>query len=314
MRALKPTNKTRVLIICLLLISLAILSFVGHMDKAIELTGLNTLQFKALGYLESSFDKSFNTFLTLSTLKVGLDIIEGSTIDVGILGSGTSVEVGDIVQSAYDQVDFAWKVTFIGGISILILQILIRIAIVLDSILLGITLLIGVLWLFAKYILNSKQKYTLFLKKSFGCGLLFSLFMYILLPAAILTSSLLTTALTADYRLDAEQEFEYAYSRVQGVSDMSSISSISSIPSKVTDFLKDALQMLEDLAKSVFFFIAALILDCIIFPLGILWLSWKFTKLVFSRYFGIRIDKRYEDQLVLRLKEYLENPRHKQED
>ena len=68
-----------------------------HLQKpSLEITNLNLKRQSA-------------SFLLVSTLKSSLSIIEGS--DVGV---GFRLEVGDIVQSTYDLVDFTWKILLYG--------------------------------------------------------------------------------------------------------------------------------------------------------------------------------------------------------
>ena len=68
---------------------------------------------------ENSLEKQTATFLLISTLKSSLGIIEGS--DVGI---GFRLEIGDIVQSTYDLVDFTWKIILYGIIIVTFCKIL----------------------------------------------------------------------------------------------------------------------------------------------------------------------------------------------
>ena len=69
--------------------------------SVIKAPALNTTQF--------TLQRQSASFLLVSTLKSSLAMIEGS--DVGI---GFRLEVGDIVQSAYDLVDFTWKMLLYG--------------------------------------------------------------------------------------------------------------------------------------------------------------------------------------------------------
>ena len=56
-----------------------------------------------------TLERQSGSFLLVSTLKSSLAMIEGS--DIGI---GFRLEVGDIVQSTYDLVDFTWKILLYG--------------------------------------------------------------------------------------------------------------------------------------------------------------------------------------------------------
>jgi hypothetical protein len=66
-----------------------------------------------------SIEKQSASFLVISTLKSSLGIIEGS--DIGI---GFRLQVGDIVQSTYDIVDFTWKILLYGILLITFCKIL----------------------------------------------------------------------------------------------------------------------------------------------------------------------------------------------
>ncbi len=55
--------------------------------------------------LDDSLDRNLVTFISLSGIKSVLALIEGSSVGVGF-----DIEVGDIIQPAYDYVDFVWTV------------------------------------------------------------------------------------------------------------------------------------------------------------------------------------------------------------
>ena len=67
------------------------------------------LKSPALDTTKFTLERQSASFLLVSTLKSSLAMIEGS--DVGI---GFRFEVGDIVQSTYDLVDFTWKMLLYG--------------------------------------------------------------------------------------------------------------------------------------------------------------------------------------------------------
>ena len=63
----------------------------------------------AIDTTDFTLERQSASFLLVSTLKSSLAVIEGS--DIGI---GFRLEVGDIVQSTYDLVDFTWKILLYG--------------------------------------------------------------------------------------------------------------------------------------------------------------------------------------------------------
>jgi len=63
----------------------------------------------ALDITDFTLERQSASFLVVSTLKSSLAMIEGSDIGVGF-----RLEVGDIIQSTYDLVDFTWKILLYG--------------------------------------------------------------------------------------------------------------------------------------------------------------------------------------------------------
>ena len=63
----------------------------------------------SLDVTKFTLERQSKSFLLVSTLKSSLAMIEGS--DVGV---GFRFELGDIVQSTYDLVDFTWKILLYG--------------------------------------------------------------------------------------------------------------------------------------------------------------------------------------------------------
>ncbi|MFP6583169.1 MAG: hypothetical protein VCD00_11535 [Candidatus Hydrogenedentota bacterium] len=70
-----------------------------------RITGFDALTESSLALIDESMLDNQKTFLVFSAIKASLALIEGSTVGVGI-----EVQVGDLIQPAYDYVDFFWKV------------------------------------------------------------------------------------------------------------------------------------------------------------------------------------------------------------
>ncbi len=68
-----------------------------------EVTQFNALNTRAESLLNESIDRNLVTFVSLSAIKAVVGIVEGSTVGVGF-----ELEVGDLVQPAYDYLDFVW--------------------------------------------------------------------------------------------------------------------------------------------------------------------------------------------------------------
>ncbi|MBI5092781.1 MAG: hypothetical protein HZB26_10110 [Candidatus Hydrogenedentes bacterium] len=55
--------------------------------------------------LDDALSKNLKTFLIVSAVKSGMAVIEGARVGVGF-----DVEVGDVIQPAYDYINFIWEV------------------------------------------------------------------------------------------------------------------------------------------------------------------------------------------------------------
>jgi len=99
------------LLVSLLLVGFLITSATGQSERLFGIMGLDSLSGVNRAYLEASSVKSIGMFGVLSTIKVGLAIVEGSE-----LGVGFGLQVGDIVQAAYDYVDIAWRTVLAGTV------------------------------------------------------------------------------------------------------------------------------------------------------------------------------------------------------
>ncbi len=73
------------------------------------LTGYDLLNASAATSIDDALQKNAYVFLGVSSVKAGMAVIEGSSIGVGF-----DIQIGDLVQSVYDYVDYIWKVLLYG--------------------------------------------------------------------------------------------------------------------------------------------------------------------------------------------------------
>jgi len=92
-------------------------------DRVVQVVGIGQIVEANDQYLEGSFKKSGVAFLSLSAIKAAVAIIEGSTIGVSF-GVAADLQVGDSVQSIYDFVDMAWKITFFSSTILYVVRLL----------------------------------------------------------------------------------------------------------------------------------------------------------------------------------------------
>lgn len=67
-------------------------------------TGYDALNAHAMGLVDESLERDQATFLVITAIKAALAVIEGSEVGVGF-----ELEIGDVVQPAYDYVNFFWE-------------------------------------------------------------------------------------------------------------------------------------------------------------------------------------------------------------
>ena len=71
--------------------------------RVADLTFYTALNDHAIALLDETLERDMVTFLLITAVKASLAMIEGSNVGVGF-----ELQVGDIVQPAYDYVDFFW--------------------------------------------------------------------------------------------------------------------------------------------------------------------------------------------------------------
>jgi hypothetical protein len=86
---------------------------VGPFSGLSNLLYQRTLAERAVHNLDEALEKNLIVFATLSVIKGSVALVEGSSV-----GMGFAVEVGDLVQPAYDYIDFVWRL-FLYSILIL---------------------------------------------------------------------------------------------------------------------------------------------------------------------------------------------------
>jgi hypothetical protein len=92
----------------LLLITCGVLCF-AFTDEVAQYSGQEALSAEAESLVDDSLAKNQQAFLVLSGIKAALALVEGSSVGVGF-----SLEIGDVVQPAYDYVHFFWLVFLVG--------------------------------------------------------------------------------------------------------------------------------------------------------------------------------------------------------
>ena len=101
-RAVASSKRTR-LVSAIVLVALGLFCVFdsGHVA---DLTFYSAINERAVDLIDETLMRDQVTFLVITAIKTSLAVIEGSTVGVGF-----QLQVGDIVQPAYDYVDFFWR-------------------------------------------------------------------------------------------------------------------------------------------------------------------------------------------------------------
>jgi hypothetical protein len=86
-----------------------LLFLVAPLGRVSQFLGFDYFTFEAQKRLDASLEENLIVFATLSTIKAGLAIIEGSSVGV-TLGASIQVELGDLIQPAFDYLDVTWHI------------------------------------------------------------------------------------------------------------------------------------------------------------------------------------------------------------
>jgi hypothetical protein len=79
----------------------ALVAFPGPVAKY---TGYDALNRHAMDLVDETLEHDQETFLVMTAIKTSLAVITGSEVGIGF-----QLEIGDVVQPAYDYVDFFWR-------------------------------------------------------------------------------------------------------------------------------------------------------------------------------------------------------------
>lgn len=87
----------------LVLVPLGVLCILDS-ERVADETYYTAMNDHAIELIDETLDRDMVTFLVITGIKMTLAMIEGSSVGVGF-----EIQVGDIVQPAYDYVDFFWR-------------------------------------------------------------------------------------------------------------------------------------------------------------------------------------------------------------
>jgi hypothetical protein len=261
---MSPNPPARKRAVAVLLLSAAVfLSAGGLMRKGMDAAGLGRLKASNDAYLSASFDKALKTFGVLSAVKVGLAIVQGS--DVGI---GFNLEVGDVVQSAYDYVDIAWRVVLGCAAVLMGTRYLLQAADLLSSWFLAATFAAVLLGLVAAWTLPRLRFLRSFLRDAAWTAGLVTVALTLAVPFSVAGGHWLSMRITKPSVEQASDGFQRIRTELEGPQ-----TGRSGLWGKITEG-KEKLERVAaviarrtgELTEWVLKLIAGFVFDCIVFP------------------------------------------------
>ena len=210
---LQIIKKNKNKIVKIAIITGIVLCVFGIMDVIFENTIFNLFKNLTKPYLEKAYEESKKLFITLSLLKGTADVIEGSTVNVNMI-LGMNVEIGDIVKPIYDIINTIWQISLASVVILKLETIYYEIfRVKIASILIFISLVTYFPYTF------TKNKITEILKKIAKYAFSLLLFIYIVLPGAILISSGVSGYFENEYKKPAVAQLTTSLNKLNKVKD-----------------------------------------------------------------------------------------------
>lgn len=270
-------------------LAVAAIAFLGWIDRPLSVIGGGPLQRSNEAYLTKSFNKALAAFGTMSILKAGLDVIEGSEIGASF-GVTANLQVGDIVQPAYDYVDIAWRTMLTGCVTLLSIRFLLQTAAILDSYLLGVTLLLLAAFLSSHWWSRRLPGLKNTIRDALSMAIVVTLALYYLLPVSVWGAAKLSHAITQPSMEEAQKGFDQTKQALFPDDQQSPNGIVAKLKDmqnrieQIAVYLKDKT---KDMVVWAITLIAGYIFDCIVFPLLIftllLWATRSIMKYVFQK-------------------------------
>lgn len=280
-------------IILLLIIFLLLLTFSGVLKSVIDFLFLDNIYQRNIEFLNDSNTKTRNSFLIISTFKMITSIVEGSTIDITVLG----LEAGDFVQPFYNLLNITWKFLLAALVSINIQKILLQTAEVIKSYF-NIYVYLALFSLLLEYYLrkiNLKNNLLKFIFSLYALGykiLIFSIIIItVFLPLFIYSSEYISSTFIDSHIDQASSEINSKLEEIAAETDLIKdevigISAVSLFSGNSTGNIKDSLikifqsspELFNDTMNHLFLLMASFILKIFIVPLLILIIEYYFIK------------------------------------
>lgn len=280
--------RSAVIVLCFVA---TILTFLGILEPIIQRCGTGALQTQNEQYLNHTFKKALAGFATMSGVKAGLAVIEGSTAGVSV-GATLNLQVGDVVQSAYDYVDIAWRTLLTGCVTILSIQYLLKAAALVDGYILSFALFMLGISLLLRWRATSWARGREIVRDILSLSIVASLAVLYILPLSVWGASHLSRIITAPSIEEAQSGFAEAQVKLfpESHEDADGImAKVKQIPERIQQVVRYLKWKSTEMAVWSIKLIVGYIFDCIVFPITLftllLWLTRSIMRYVFHKNF-----------------------------
>jgi len=211
--------------------------------------------------------RTLTSFLAVSTAKAGLAIIEGSSVGIGV-----QIQLGDAVQSAYDYIDFVWKMLLTALLLLGIYKVLLETGLL--SV--GFTIVAAGLLLWAGGLIF--ERYNPRIRQG-GQRIVMAGFMIAyLLPIGLLAMHYGASHYTGKLRLQHEANlmavsvevdtFKSEFSALRAdISILSPMDSFDAVRSRIATMAASLSNMMRDSAASMLYYGLIVLFELFVFPL-----------------------------------------------
>ncbi|MCL4217519.1 MAG: hypothetical protein KJ052_11020 [Candidatus Hydrogenedentes bacterium] len=281
-RSLKWSPSPRAIVQAALLSAVA-LFFTFGMDTAGVVAGQQWLTTQAATLVDETLAKNQTVFLIVSSIKAGMALIEGSSVGVGF-----HLEVGDLIQPAYDYVDFFWNIFLYAFLIMGAYKLLLETGLLT----MGLPLMgVGFLFLAAALLIKKQKRPLFFMGRQ--C-VLFGLLIAYVAPTAILSTHYLSKKYCQPLKDRQEEQilqFNQSFERTkaEAIKLRSKISVLQ--PEESLQEIKRDLMELADAMGDAFassfqaflYYVILVLFDVLVFPLISAFILFRFVKFGLQR-------------------------------
>lgn len=299
----------------LVIILFLILIVTGVLEAIIDFLFLDHIYQRNIQFLDKSNNSTRNTFLLISTFKMITSIVEGSTIDITVLG----LEAGDFVQPFYNLLNITWQFLLAALVSINIQKILLEIAANIKKYFNLFTSIAVFSLIFEYYLkgLNLKNNLLDFLLSLYALIykvlILTVILITVFLPLFIYSSELLSTTFIDSHIEEASQEINLSLEKITKESDILKEEVISVSPMSIIDgssgrnakeslvkIFQSSPELFNNTINHLFLLIASFVLKIFIIPLVILIVEFYLLKYALKYFLELLKKFNLDKKLIIR--------------